>query len=117
MGSDRSKIQKDNFWWTTLLKRPIWYEQLRKINQFDNVLEAIEVFYHLMMGKPLSVHQLSLIDECIADRKHREIDHTEPEWLQERKIKMLQNEAVDWENYVGWGWKEPNTHIFIEHLL
>lgn len=116
IGSDIAQNTKDNFWWTVLLKRPLWYKHLLDKNQLDKVLEAIDVFYHLMQGKTLSSHNLNLIDDCIADRKHRETDHIESEWLHARKTKMLQNEDVEWEKYVGWGWKEPNTHIFVEDL-
>ena len=100
MGPDIAQYTKDNFWWTTLLKRPLWYKNLREINPPGKVHETIDVFYHLMQGKTLSAHHLNFIDECIADRKHRETDHIESEWLQERKSKMLQNEEVEWEKYV-----------------
>jgi hypothetical protein len=29
---------------------------------------------------------------------------------------MLKSEGTEMSRYLGWGWKEPNTHIYIEYL-
>ena len=54
--------------------------------------------------------QKKLLNSCINEREQHN-----KEWLEERANKAIKNNIHTTKNL--WGWKEPNTHIFLPQIL
>lgn len=105
----------DNLWFTLLLKRPPWFfrnrnrskkEIHRAIRIFEKAMttgltltaDLDEITYVRNAGEEISSYSFDMG----ANRLHAE--------------NILKSRQPDPSRYVGWGWKEPNTHVFLEYL-
>jgi hypothetical protein len=87
------------------------------------VIEAIRIFEKAM----LCPERLSKRDlQCII-RYAFEVGHVMPlsnttastpyrEWLSKVLSSMLDPKDIDYDKYLGWGWKEPCTYIYLRQL-
>ncbi len=112
LGKDLNS-SKDNRLFTFLLKRSEWYEKHiyteHKINRAFSILKK----------RMMSVDELSLADKyflfkCCLDwtfKKKRKI-----RWSIKRLKSMLSDTDFSKHRFYGWGWKEPNSHIYIPNL-
>jgi hypothetical protein len=106
LGSDMND-SLDNLWFTLLFKR---LEILSCSS--DEYADLCDIFRRVMTGYGLSLEQRERI-RYLAVTGREEHDVT---WLQARVNTLLAHQAylaVD----QPWGWKEPNTHIVLEHLI
>ena len=56
-------------------------------------------------------------DRCLDLLKRDPLpDDHPPEWLEVRTRSLLASRRVDRTGAVMWGWKEPNSQLFIPHL-
>jgi hypothetical protein len=118
VGSTLTKAH-DNLWFTLLFKRPQWF--MRSSNTREpQLFKGFRIFEKVMTGQPvLRTDELTFIVRATIGRKY----FSKPHYLRKYRracraaISMLRSNRPDFSKYVGWGWKEPNTHIFIEYLV
>jgi hypothetical protein len=102
---DDLNYPKDNLIFTRLFKNPIFYENARKAT----INERLAVFHEYMEQDHLSLHNAAALIKSSL---------TNPIFQQNRKlfinvIHKLLNRPIKREI---WGWKEPNTQIYIEEI-
>jgi len=118
LGSDLNNAS-DNLWFTLLFKRPKWYQK----NSADP--QQIQIQLSILRKAMLHTGQLSLREKVsvlnaaasMAPQGHSIEGHGRGRWPFQRAwrlIKAAQEESQP--DSIGWGWKEPNTHVYIDHL-
>lgn len=105
----------DNLWFTLLFRRPKWMEQASE----KNIRVAIQIFDEAMSGKlkPTLNQQLfmaSAVTEYIRRHYIRREDWYSLPVSIFRSLKKSKEHSL--EKYTQWGWKEPNTHLFLKPL-
>lgn len=107
IGSDLNKAN-DNLWFTLLFKR---IETLSATTEEINSL--IEILFKGMTGSTRFTQvQIDLVNELASlDRKQHPTN-----WLKARAESLLSERPVCGTND-RWGWKAPNNHIIINHLI
>lgn len=101
----------DNLWFTSLFKRPAWYRRNRG-NAGEFRLKC-ELFEKAMTGSgPLSAEESAILNEYSTNRARR-MEKRGLAWAPRRFIGPAPGGNG---RFAAWGWKEPNTHIFIEEL-
>jgi sulfotransferase family protein len=103
----------DNLFFTFLFKRPKW---MQMFPQDSEILTAADIFQRAMttgLGSRISQSERDYI-QGIAD----ELDASEVKTGADRTVmtKLLASQTPDLSRLAGWGWKEPNTHIFLPQL-
>jgi len=97
-------VSEDNLLFTLLFKR----QNILTASE-DEFESCVNIFVKLMSGaEPLNENEKKLI-ESLA--KNERTLHTK-EWLEQRVQNIKSNKETK-----DWAWKEPNTHIVIEHLF
>lgn len=117
LGNDLNSAH-DNLSFTLLFKRPRWFKLAHKSEA--QVFKGLSVFEKSMKGD-----SITRLDEYVfVARATGEIflhghDHLQSgrgSWAIERAMTMLRAQGFDSSTHIGWGWKEPNSHIFLEFL-
>lgn len=118
MGQDLN-IEKDNLWFSLLFKRPEWFMENQSRNRYK-IMKSMDVFLTSMFGCfKISVHNFSILSEIIIKDLldiYKVAGNGDILWTKERLRRMISSKQIDLSNYIGWGWKEPNTHIYIKYL-
>ena len=105
IGDDLNEAN-DNLLFTLLFKDiSLWNAAQEDLDERWGVLENV-----VAKGIKPTDKQVILLKECINTREQ----HTE-NWLSERVDTALKNNRNN--TYEQWGWKEPNTHIFLPALI
>jgi hypothetical protein len=105
----------DNLWFTLLLKRPPWFIQESQRGGTE-IIKAIKLFEKAMtMG--LKDHADSQ-ERAFVRQAAREIcSYGRGMGADERQAETILASIVpESSGPVRWGWKEPNTHIFLDQL-
>jgi len=105
-GSDLNEA-RDNLWFTLLFKR---HSALLETD--FSFLELTDIFFSALQGD--NKVALSKADLIFSLANVDRMDHTS-EWLLERAKSLISESSCGFNP--RWGWKEPNTHIFIEKFL
>ena len=109
MGNDLNRTN-DNLAFTLLFKRP----ELWPLDQhISEIWQAMETFFKAEYFRiPLDENDLRLIDHVVTinSLQHPAI------WLEKRRSKLLEHRSNPQKPF-QWGWKEPNTHIFLPALM
>jgi len=112
----------DNLWFTLLFKRPRWFEKHYKNNKSE-ISKALLIFEKAMVGdlKPKFDEFLFIMKAATewsiwGNHFHAKGNSGRGIWPFFRVLSMLLNKKTDISKYIGWGWKEPNTHIYLEYL-
>ncbi len=118
IGSDLNE-SLDNLWFTVLFKRPAWYA--RGSTRQRRVEAAVGPFVRKMTtGLRLTPRELGTVVGATAAVVRRGHDHLGTgrglRWGAGRAARLLASRGHDPAQYVGWGWKEPNSHILIAEL-
>ena len=122
MGQDLN-VSNDNLWFTVLLRRPLWFSSLQNAQKYDEIYQALNIFQRLMLG---GATLLRANDWAFINRAEDELSATEQDgrlwtwprtWLEERRANMMKAEQADLNTFRGWGWKEPNTHVFLPYAV
>lgn len=103
----------DNLLFAQLFKNPEWFRQLDN----QDIIDRIEIFEHLMTQQKLSQEKRKkYIKISFLNQLHRS-------WAREIRYNYL---TVIKELYLNitrkrrpvhiWGWKEPNTHLYLKYL-
>lgn len=115
MGNDINE-SCDNLCFTLLFKRPDWFRK----HQTDNAIpRGLHIFEKIMLNEKLLPNDLAFLLESTFSTAMRGNDHLgagKGKWAFERLINILFGKKTDLSGYSRWGWKEPNSHIYIEHL-
>ena len=105
----------DNLWFTVLFKRPHWFSRNRGKNE-EEIYRAIRLFNKTMTrGLASTVDPDEIIyirnagKEILAYPYKMGVNHLQTE-------NILKSKPPDSSKYIGWGWKEPNTHVFLRYL-
>jgi hypothetical protein len=122
----------DNLWFTLLLARSNWFAKSRK----DEIFEALAIFERVMTGQPdLKRKDLHFLMQAAIDMTFFEYLHWAQTpvkrivkkisplrwvltmaWSVQRILSMTGSRVLDFSFYTGWGWKEPCTYNYVEHL-
>lgn len=118
MGRDLN-YANDNLLFTLLFKRPKW--GCRNLNENEKkIFRALAIFEKCMLGgSRFQSDELRFIMCAVFDigmRGNNHICANRGLWPVYRMVKMFGTKKIDLDSYTGWGWKEPNSHIYIEHL-
>ena len=110
LGADLNRAH-DNLWFTLLFKRrELWPLELHE----SELTHLLEIFLDLMLRrKDISAEDRQLVGQMA---NHERPKH-DVEWLRERLQSILAVAAADEVRPGLWGWKEPNTHVFLPVLL
>lgn len=101
----------DNLWFTLLFKR----QELWPLADHDQELKGLLEIFLGQTSKELAMNseQRLLIRQLATNPRPKH----EVAWLQERSHSLLQGLKEEPAKDQRWGWKEPNTHIFLPFLL
>lgn len=103
----------DNLLFTFLFKRPRWY--LSNYNNWGEIKKGLTVFENIMTTKfdssrkDMNFINRIKIKEFYSDNKNKA-------WVDKRLSNISKYKRIDLTQYLGWGFKEPNSHIFLEDL-
>jgi len=114
MGSDLNH-SNDNLWFTLLLKRASWFIRKSAGDESD-IHRGITLFHKAMLGQSYSARDLAFLLQAtldIAAHGHDHIQSGKGWWAFQRAQNILKARGG---SAATWGWKEPNTHIFIQYL-
>lgn len=108
----------DNLLYTLLFKRPHWFRA--HWHDADAIGAHIRILEKVLTGR----ERLSLADIralVAAGREMSRHGHTReganagPRWSIVRIVRALLSQPRP-DPCIGWGWKEPNTHLILDHL-
>lgn len=109
----------DNEWFTFLFKRPTWFMKCRAENE-ERIYRSLQLFESAMTGRPAAKADVIFLllgaSIPMAIRGHDHLGHGKGMWPFRRVKRLLRGSNYDEVSCVGWGWKEPNTHIYLEYL-
>ena len=109
----------DNLWFTLLFKRPAWFRQCSALGS-DGVVQAIEIFEKAMLGPgPWTEEERALLVAAAREMSVSGHDHLgsgRGDWPSIRVRKMLDEARTTAGPRRVWGWKEPNTQVFVAEL-
>jgi hypothetical protein len=100
----------DNLWFTLLFKRVELWSAPPGSEDFDRAVTAFRAA--MEGGPPLTPRQMAWV-RALADADRPQHDSA---WLGERAESLIAAAAGGRHPRRWWGWKEPNTHIFVDRL-
>jgi hypothetical protein len=119
LGSDLN-LENDNLWFTLLFRRPHWYRKIAARNE-GRIFTGLRAFTKAMLSAgPLTLSEFTFVIQAAAamSMKIRAANKTTRGlWPFERARNIMRAARTPLgKNYHGWGWKEPNSHIYLPHL-
>lgn len=118
MGNDINETL-DDLWFNFLFFRPTWFETKARSRK-----ELVTVGLELMQKRAAGQHALSPLEsrfvlEAGRDAiRDRHFGRTPAAWVARRLWHFLRcHPATRSERYVGWGWKEPTSHLVAPDIL
>jgi Sulfotransferase family len=106
----------DNLWFSLLCKLPRW-----NVHETSSIMRSFELLEQAMQGMLAPTRKdrkviAEIVDRCTAWTRQGDLSDDRSEaWLQKVSASLLQSKPVP-EGARGWGWKEPNSHLFLAHL-
>lgn len=108
MGGDLNG-SADNLWFTLLFKRAEFWPGVGLDNEFAL---AVDTFRAVMTGVgSLTADREAWVRGLAPDRPQHD-----RAWLQQRIESLLASTRTSEPRSGPWGWKEPNTHVFLDRL-
>ena len=110
----------DNRWFTFLCKLPRWDLDARAPD--SPAVRALAILEKAMTGcSGFTADDRRHITESFRRsrrwwRHDRLVDDRPPAWLRSRVASLRRSGSGEAPNASAWGWKEPNSHLFIPHL-
>jgi len=102
----------DNLWFTFLFKRPDWYRKV-EAGDDDAFAAALRVFVDSMHGKRPGASSAGAIAAAFFDQIELPLGRVA--WSSQRVASLMRSRRHD-HDPGRWGWKEPNSHLFLERL-
>jgi hypothetical protein len=119
MGGDLNRGYHDNLWFTLLFKRPRTTFRWASLEDMPDMELPTRVFTGAMNGRrPWGPRELACIGRATTEIGlfgHNHDGHGRGRWALERARSLLRAPPPD-PDALGWGWKEPNTHLFLDQL-
>lgn len=101
---------QDNLLFTALFKRPRWFARASD----DDVADHLDTFVRVQRGRPLRVHDRARLARCV-------VDHDPTVGIREsaRRVRDARSRPTADDRIASavWGWKEPNAHLYLPHLI
>ena len=120
IGADLNKAL-DNLWFTVLFKRPEFVQRCLTEKSDQPIRQLLQLFLKGMRGElELERDQLQLLTEAATDICVNGVNPwggNRGAWAFERVATFLHSQAHRVPSETLWGWKEPNTHIFLPQLV
>jgi hypothetical protein len=117
-GSDLNKAG-DNKWFTFLCKLPRWdLDEVSEDGAF--VARSLDLLERAMRGQlaPTWADRRSITEVLERCASHTDLSDDRPVgWLRERAATLRRSRRDVPSGAPSWGWKEPNSHLFLPHLL
>jgi len=112
MGSELNTAS-DNLWFTLLFRRPDWY-RAHHANHGQEVGKALSIFDRAMRGSgKFDENDYRLVIGAFEEVASIQRNYTRPlQWADSLINAVLADEQAERD----WGWKEPNTHMYLEHI-
>jgi hypothetical protein len=106
----------DNLTYTLLFKRPKWFRKHYPVSRY--FLPGFSIMQKtLLTGEPVSLGERIFLSRAVKQMSkygHNPEGQGRGDWPYER-LKFIRNSApLDPSKYLGWGWKEPNSHLALE---
>jgi hypothetical protein len=113
-------VANDNLLYTLLFKRPLWYienrDQHAEIDIGMRLLEKVMLRSSLPTSEEFS-YLVRAVQSIRADGfSHRHLGVGRTKWPLKRLRRMITQSPKPDSHYVGWGWKEPNSHLLINDM-
>lgn len=110
----------DNLWFTLLFKRPQWYT--RNCGSNSVIYHSLATFKKIMQREPgLATRDVVVVAEAAIEMMlrggHDRRGYGKGTWSLKRIAKMIAAQRIDLRVYSGWGWKEPNSYIYLDFLI
>jgi hypothetical protein len=120
LGSDLN-VEHDNLWFTLLFRRPRWFRKVTNGSE-ERIFTGLRLLTKTMLGGgALKAEEFSLLASAIADASlnfRAANKATRGLWPFIRARNMMRAAKTPLpESYRGWGWKEPNSHIYLPYLF
>ena len=111
---DNLNTSLDNLWFTLLFVHESYFNRPKA--ELDNIInQSLEIFSHKMEGKLLNLPgSMQLLAEAGQDYPHT--DDYFGSW-QNFITEITSAKNRQQRDFEVWGWKEPNTHIYIDYLI
>ncbi|MBP7145979.1 MAG: sulfotransferase [Acidobacteria bacterium] len=111
--------EKDNLWFTLLFKRPRWYAKVIE-ERPDEIRTGLRVLERAMvgggeLGRDGRAFLLRALREALSGRHGQTRAHT-PGWPLKQAWALWRGSAGDPSRRARWGWKEPNSHVYLREL-
>lgn len=108
----------DNLWYTALFKRSDLFESKKKES---HIRRGLDILTHAMVGGDLHTddfHRLVIdyTNDIQQDAYYKDEFENYFGTMSNFIQNIVRSAKPDVESFVGWGWKEPNSHILIEYL-
>ena len=104
---DRLNSAHDNLWFRFFLKRPQWFVAHRDVDP-DEVHLALALMTRTMTGRgEWPAGATGFILKAVAEQRWRGC---------KRLRKLVFRKPPDLQGFRGWGWKEPNTYLYLNFL-
>ena len=115
IGSDLNPA-KDNQWFMLLFKRPKWYQKARRDK--DKIFEGMQILTNAMvLRKAPNLSEFIFILRAVIEMAltgHNYKRDGRGTWPFVRAWNMLVANKQMESHHIGWGWKEPNSHIYLD---
>lgn len=111
-------LANDNLWFTLLFKRPDWFSKTHTNEK--EILRAFSSFEKIMTGARLNSNDWSFIYEAakeISKKGHDKDGNGRGFWPFKRVISIFFRRKFNPDKHIGWGWKEPNTHVYLPFII
>lgn len=105
--------QNDNLFFTLLFKRPDWFHKFPSDNEISTALKLFSKAMTAGLSPEISQPELDTIWGIVHKLEKSGI-RTGAKRV--NATQLIESQAPDFSNQSGWGWKEPNTHIFLPQL-
>jgi hypothetical protein len=111
----------DNWWFTMLGKLPRW-DLITALEPDSSAMRSFGLVEKAMTGRlrPNRTDRrliTDIRDRCLDVFQREPLpDDRSPEWLEARIRSLLESRRFDRTSAVMWGWKEPNSQLFVSHL-
>ncbi|NLU39526.1 MAG: sulfotransferase [Bacteroidales bacterium] len=109
----------DNLSYTLLFKRRKWF--YKNHNNQKEIFKGIRILEKSMLHKN---PRLTLSEFCFLLKStfsmyingHNHLKDGKGKWALQRYRKIIEGCDFDENKYIGWGWKEPNSHLILPYL-
>jgi hypothetical protein len=119
-GADLNKAG-DNKWFTLLCKLPRW-DPDESVPDAQLVARSLDLLERAMTGQLVPTREVrktiaDVVTRCAAWSKQGDLTDDRPLlWLRDRAASLRRSRRSTPLGAPLWGWKEPNSHLFLPHL-